>query len=325
MIHLLLVWCHEAYPFPLFLMLLDHSLKERILAAVVVCTSRFDNYTREFLRKYSPDICSVVALLELAIVVMLGRTSTTRLEALNAKLRKIMHAKSNMTKKPDLTILSSEFLLAKLRSLHRGLWQRIWRGSVKRTGAQHVDGKRRRRATRRRRVRKHKTRKFKAQSCGGGAWRAFIHKRCAGVCKAAFRDLAIEYRGLSQEERAELVAEGASACASHRLGRKSFGLTARELARATCGREILDRVRRACESGMQLPVETRVAAVSSDALDAELKTLTADRSVLKFLENVEGEEQAERVADWHVTEGARRRDNMITDLPMFADQRSPII
>ena len=43
MIHLLLVWCHEAYPFPPFLILLDHSLKERILAEVVVCTSRFDN------------------------------------------------------------------------------------------------------------------------------------------------------------------------------------------------------------------------------------------------------------------------------------------
>ena len=74
------------------------------------------------------------------------------------------------------------------------------------------------------------------KSGGGGPFRAFIHRKCSGVCRADFRALVAEYRALSSEERESLVDLGRKAARNHKRSMPSFGPSSRQGQRAEAKR-----------------------------------------------------------------------------------------
>ena len=91
----LLVVMHRKAPFILFRLLVAPEVWKPIIEAL--CESALDEFAKGFLAYYKDDIISRLALLELALIVMLARTSTVTLVLRNAKLRKIVLSKSNQT------------------------------------------------------------------------------------------------------------------------------------------------------------------------------------------------------------------------------------
>ena len=67
--------------------------------------------------------------------------------------------------------------------------------------------------------------KEKKKTCGGGAWRAFVHQQCQGFrfTRDAIEQLAEEYKCLSAAERELLSSAGSLATLAHRAGMPSFG------------------------------------------------------------------------------------------------------
>ena len=180
MIYMLLVMRHETFPFLLFLLLVDPAYADIIKG---MCESSYDEFTAGFIAHYKDHggIDGPRALLELAVIAIIVKTSTVRIEVLNGKLRKILRTRSNQTARPDLGVVSAEFLLSRVRA-RETRWKRNWKVTKKRK----VGGKGL--------VRKRSTRKAiqppKRKRGGGGAWRAYVSARCRDKCKAVMKDLA---------------------------------------------------------------------------------------------------------------------------------------
>ena len=208
MVHFLLASLHKCFPWILFLLPLDHTVVQKTVTA---CESSLDDWSLDFLMFFAGRLTCREALLEIAIIIILGKTSTVRIEALNALIRRIIVSKSNAVKKPNLLSISAEFALSRLRASERGLFKRLWSIWKKPLSVTDADEHPiRRRAVRRKkkRVIKSETKKVVRRPGGGGAWRAFVHARCRGVTKALFAELAKEYNNLSPEERVAIVALG---------------------------------------------------------------------------------------------------------------------
>ena len=193
----LLVSCHTTFPFRMFRLLEEPGLAADIRLQFRNCPGSFDEWSKSFMDYYE-DIASMEALLELAVLVILGRTSTVKLEAFNAKLRKILKSRSNQVKAPRLGDISNEFMLSRIRVREGGLWKRVW--TEWKGQRNDADSKQRtcvRKKLKRRKKGNAKIEKKKKRPGGGGAWRAYCSKKCRGVAKGVWKALAVEFKRLS--------------------------------------------------------------------------------------------------------------------------------
>ena len=195
----LLVVKHRSCRYMLFRLLVDPMVEAELLAT---CASSRDMYTRSCMETYASDLSSQEALLELAMVVMNAKTSTVHLKCSNATLRRRFVLASTKVVTPELHSISAEFMLGKLR--RRTYEAKVppgHRSHREKTTAQNMETPRKRRG-------------------GGGAWRAFLRKKGKNV---ADPNLSLEYRALSDAEKAELMDAGSLAAKAHKYGLPSFG------------------------------------------------------------------------------------------------------
>ena len=208
---------YRQFPYRLFPLLLDKSDWRSVASS---CDSSRDELAASILLQYScGDEGGLADLsfeheLELAMVVMLSRGNTVRLESLNATIRRRLVAASTQVSKPYLTSVSAEFVMGKIR---RREFELVCRPGGKR----HRAGMRLQRSRKRSGGKASKSdlpAKKKYKSGGGGAWRAYVSKCCRGIAKADFKALSRTYNQLSEDELAELSLEGAEAASVHRGG-----------------------------------------------------------------------------------------------------------
>ena len=135
-------------------------------------------------------------LAEILCVLLLTRSNTSRLESLNATIRRLLHIMNVQVNPPTLRTLSNLFTLNRMR-LHerrcnvapgtkrsrrgRG-WRRRSKKTLNKVIKQAVNKPKRRRVSK----------LIGGKRCGGGAWRAFLKERCRGVCKIMISELAKE-------------------------------------------------------------------------------------------------------------------------------------
>ena len=294
--------------FPYRLMLLAGQSGEEVANEIAAsCGPSRDAYSASFLDKYEGQLQSQEALAELALVIMASRTSTTRLESLNATIRRHLTVMAVQAKKPSLVTVSAEFMLGKLRrraveSVHPAGHRLHWSRRVR---SRFV--KRRRLAT---------AGALSKRRGGGGAWRAFISSRCRGVTAAVFRTLAAEYRGLSREEMQQFKELGAAGTLAHRAGGGSFGLASRALAAAINRDDFLQRAQQFDELQM-VPVAnpSTALAIPSNDFAKKLRRCAADVLIFKKLQRHDLEKKAEAVCKWRDSAGVAHRDSAMTLLP----------
>jgi len=109
---------HGACPYISFLLVDGDPDTERTLRSI--CESGRDEFTASFLATYD-DVRSEAAQLELAMVLVHARTSTVSLESSNATLRRRLHGMSLQVCMPELSAVSAEFTLGKVRSRHHAV------------------------------------------------------------------------------------------------------------------------------------------------------------------------------------------------------------
>ena len=184
----LLVNKQKGFPFKLFRAAADPGLYESIVAES--CEASCDDYSNEFIRKYPGPELPVEGHWELAMVAMSAKRSTPKLESLNATIRRHLVSSSAQTAKPDLGALSASLMLGRVRRREKEARCPVG-------GHEHV-----RRVMRRRLKRQIEgPQPKKARRGGGGAWRAFISKRCRHMCRAVCRSLSIQEPRTGAEER----------------------------------------------------------------------------------------------------------------------------
>ena len=148
-------------------------------------------------------------LSELASIAMMARTSTVRLESLNASIRRRLIATSTQVATPHLGSLSAELALSKMRTrlLENELPPGHRMHNARQACATHY-------AT---------TRRHHRRRGGGGAWRAYISKETKGRAKAHFAALGERYRSLPQDENRCLHNLSRAAALAHAAGGAAFG------------------------------------------------------------------------------------------------------
>ena len=222
---------HTLPPYSVFDLLRDSSnagVRAEHLVRTL-CRKLMDPYTLSFVEYYEKldgGILGLAALLELALIVIFGRSNTERIESINALLRRMLNNRyqnSNMFVRD----LGAKYLLnrSRLRRLNiNALTRKDRKASLFKT---RVDKR---------------VIKRKANKRGGGAWRAFVRERCKGIAKAMFHELVIAYHNLSQEELEPYKKLGALATAAHRRGGASFGLTTRAMGRLAHNSSVWQRL-----------------------------------------------------------------------------------
>ena len=230
---------HELPKFQVFRLVHDPTYAQKFLR---FCKPMRDDYSDSFVSYYhdaegASGLCSLAALFELTLMIMFGKTSTVRVESLNAWFRRQCSVRCQQ-KVLSFVTLSVMFIKSQFRSREH-LTRR-------RGGAQH---------RRERKVRKDNKLKTKSsreppkkrmKRGGGGTWRAFTSSRCRAIGRACFKALAAAYKVLSAEERAPFEEMGRLGTLSHRRGSAAFGLNPRALVRAMSNEAIATRVRELC-------------------------------------------------------------------------------
>jgi hypothetical protein len=89
-VHYLLILPHSQFPYLLFLWILDPSKKELILNK---CRGSMDQFTNAFLSRFRHDVSNKDADFELLMILLLTKTATIRIEALNSLLQRILRTK----------------------------------------------------------------------------------------------------------------------------------------------------------------------------------------------------------------------------------------
>jgi hypothetical protein len=158
----------------------------------------------------------------------------------------------------------------------------------------------------------------------GGAWRAFISRECRGKQVADLKELGRLYRAMSQADRASLVADGAVATASPRLGGVAFGKRPREQGVAAA-REVKRRRALAIDAGVDVEAQNADALAIARPLAGalvswpdEVATLNDDARSLRMLAADRAHGVAVEVKQWRGTLGVRSRDHLAQSVPPLA-------
>ena len=169
------------------------------------CTEIRDPYSTSFVDYWSVNgglVCAA-ALLELAIMIVFGRTNTCRIESLNAFLRRLVSCRTQ-THVMSLLDLSTRFILSRVRIRNKSLYKPAGlvdsykrKTKVRKDCSKPGGGKQKRRG-------------------GGGPWRAYVSHRLRGAARASFRGIAGDYATLSPDERARFKRFGVAGSTAHR-------------------------------------------------------------------------------------------------------------
>ena len=109
----------EPHTLPPYNLLATVYKPETAAGVVAQCPKLRDSYTEGFI-KHFPDITSYWAVLELCIVVLMGKTNTSRIESLNALLRRII-AMRYQSRPYSFVEVCSKFGLCRARITRRML------------------------------------------------------------------------------------------------------------------------------------------------------------------------------------------------------------
>ena len=259
----LLVAPRRSYPWKTFNLASgvdDGSSLSDVLLAEAPC--RFDSWTRAFVSHYKDRLDSIEAKLDLWTTASMVRSETAQIEAQHASIRRSIHLSSTHTHQQHVERASSDFILrhVQMRSRARDALQRNLVANVS-----PVDPA----------LDEPPQKKFRTR--GGGAFRAFIHSRCAGVRKPDFADLAREYRQLSPVEKATFKELGEEGCSNHRRGLPSFGPSTRQAKQAR-QRHLREQAVGAARSEAKtslLHATTHVLAVGDDTRDLFPQAVTS--------------------------------------------------
>ena len=248
-------------------------------------------------------------LLELAMVVLLGRCATVRLESLNASIRRLLRVLSNQVKKPDLATLSSLFVCSRFRL----------QDDRAKLRNQTSAGKVKRRRTSTKGVIK---RKCSKKHGGGGAWRAYVSLRCRGIRKACFRSLSRDYRNLPPGEKDMLLADGFDATAVNRRGEKSFG--EKPSKPPTVAEQALalwrSGVRVAAVQPVKATGDRRLLAMGREGFAEKMKLAKVDARVRRRLQALQSKEYADTLSSWRQGPcGGGSLNTLATALPVVAN------
>ena len=235
-------------------------------------------------------IICYLALLELVLVIIFGRTSSSRIESLNALLRRMLSLAQTYV--PEFKDLSAKFMLSRLRLRARsianppGLKQRRRRKKA----VQRSKGKKR-------------------SGGGGGAWRAFVRQRMKGQAKQLFTSLSAEYAALTDEERKALEELGKVATTTHATGNLAFGLTSRSMA----------RLNRRNAANVVRPPPPQIVEYDDEnvlrTLAAHLERVKADVAIAKSISCEKARRDVYDFADWSNSDGVRLRDTLVSVIP----------
>lgn len=303
----MVVVVHRQFPWRLFLLAVQPDLCGDLLNS---CVSSRDPYSDGFIKTYGPDLLQSAALLELAIIIMAGRSNIGRLESLHATIRRHLRIASLQTTVPDVASVSATYILGKVRRREAeflrpaGFRQTVKKVRNNRSVPKPVPM-----------TKKGQPRK----SPGGGSFRAFISSRCKGIAKACFRQLAVEYRRLTNEEKGDFAKVGKEATMVHRHGGDSFGLAARAIARLIAKREQQHRAS-LLDSGAILPSIHPAALRGIEAKDIPkiLFKVRCDEKILRRLRRERVHQAAAALQDWRSTVGAKHVVGAVHAIPGIA-------
>lgn len=304
---------HRCFPFKLFNLLTDPEKAESIAAS---CEPSLDAYSKDFLQTFKGQLDSQAAKMELAMAVLFGRTNTVRIESSNASIRRRVVAASVQAHVSELVLISGEQVLGKLRRRdHEFLFprgsRRHWRRVQIIKPHTKVGGG----------VASDSTGRGRRRRGGGGTWRAFVSKRCKGVARAIFSQLARDYSQLSEQELEDLREDGGLATWTHRSGGHAFGLVARELSRAIAKRRLLQSAQP--DDAGDLPLlpygtTSKALAVRSDQLVAATNQARVDVCIFRKIVAKKSELQAEALISWRSGEALNARNQFVTSVPAAA-------
>jgi len=301
-VYQLLVVERRRMPWQLFMLLLrPAATAERIRA---MCPHLLDTYAASYCARYHDNLCSHDGLIELAMIVLVARTSTVLLECRNAHVQRWIRLMAMQAVDPLLRNLSANFLMAKIAK-RKPIEQAAF------PDKKPKETKKRRRSSK-------PIKKTRTKKRGGGAWRAFISERCRGVVKAVFRTLAAEYANLSDAERTRLKAKGRDATIVHRQGAHSFGRATRDIARGLVKAEANRRALALAGEGLTLRTDEQSLAVPCTNIEDEVKKLKADHWLLRKVERESNAVASTDLNTWRRDTGIGTRDKAMAKLPVLS-------
>ena len=274
------------------------------------CKPSRSPYAHSYIERYKDNLYNPDGLLELCLIIMLARVSTVLLECRNAHVNRWCRVMALQATDPLLRNLCCNHMLSKVnnrRTLERSMLKRLGYAPPRALTS---------------RLKERKQRKTRG---GGGAWRAFVSKRCKGVCKVANASLAEEYWKLTPDERRQLQQAGIQGTLTHRVGGRSFGMVARGIARraARCRRQEralglagISHVNRSMSESL---------AIRLDDLSEEVKRLRTDSWMLRRIHRETATVETNDLEAWRQNKGVQQRDRAIVDAPMLSSHASSLL
>lgn len=298
---------HLRFPTRLFTLLCDEGAANDILRS---CPSSMDAYTASFVSAYGPDLRQPSALSELLSIATIARTSTSRLEALNATIRRRLLSISLQCRIPALKVLSSEVLLGKFRrQQHEVLnppgsathWKSVRKHAMKPTGHRRGGGQQS--------VRKRG---------GGGPWRAFCSEARGGK-RPDWRELGRQYNALTPEARLKYESMGKLGTLARAYGGSAFGDNSKRLRLALDRASVDQRCRELEASALAIFDDgARCLSLAPGALGAATKQAKRDVRLARRAK-VEGQRAvADNIVDWVQGGGMQRRDKLALSVKSLA-------
>ena len=310
-LHQLVLTKHKCFPFKLLRLVADPSLGAELLQT---CRASRDPWSHSFLEHYKESIAGEEALLELACVILMGKTSIARLESLHATIRRGLTVSSVQCPTPDLSMVSANYLLGKIcrreaETQEPGI--KVQRKRKKRRVTTDESG---RRGT----LGIHKAPR---QAGGGGAWRAFISEQCKHLQKASFSTLAVAYKNLTLGDKQRLQESGAEATLTHRAGGVPFGLSSRRVARLQAkARQQEMGVRLAAHGQLPLPSTSTIQDLEPVGLSAALADRRQEVSALRHHRSQQERADAHALWRWQQQQGRTIVNNLVSSLPSLGIQ-----
>ena len=133
----------------------------------------------------------MVKLLKLVLIVLLIKTSTAKIESLNALLRRMLSSRCQ-THTMDFVELCGRFLTGRVRV----------RGKMIKTPSS-ISGAGVKRQVRKDKLKRNRTNKKRPGK--GGSWMMYMRKRQRGIARISWKVCAEEYKNLPPEELGELT------------------------------------------------------------------------------------------------------------------------
>ena len=310
--------------YAVFRLLVDDS--EELLAFFdTACESWKGAWASNFFKAFRTNLRGPLPMLELALLVFFGRTNTSRLECLNSSIRRLLQLVGLHTKAPTIETLSTQFVLSRFRlnatrdTRPSGL--RKERSKRKRRKRNQLNLKKPRQEMKKQTRRKES--KVVKRRGGGGAFRAFVRKRCKNIGWKAMKELATEYRNLPEAEKNLLRAEGRQATLRHRSGENAFEETRNA---NTIAQKALERINDGVINMGRIPtaedVEEMRAMSTDQFLQFTLET-KADKRVHDYVDAELNHRAAVTVKAWRESSSSRSAANdFLTAVRHFAGNGS---